>query len=67
MAISTTDRLSVEEFRTRYAEEKPYHEYWFGEAVQKSAPTWLHGLLQLIVCEFLTRAGSSRTGSRTSN
>ena len=57
MAITTTDHLTIEEFRTRYAEEKPYYEYWFGEAVQKSVPTWLHGLLQLIVCEFLTRAG----------
>ncbi len=49
--------LSLEEFRERYAEEKPYYEYWFGEAVQKSVPTWLHGLLQAIVTELLTRAG----------
>lgn len=49
--------LTLEEFRERYAEEKPYYEYWFGEAVQKSSPTWLHALLQAIVAEFLTRAG----------
>jgi Uma2 family endonuclease len=49
--------LSVVEFRERYAEEKPYFEYWFGEAVQKSVPTWLHVLLQQILGEFFTRAG----------
>ena len=42
------DLLSVEEFRQRYADEKPYYEYWFGEAVQKTVPTWLHSLLQII-------------------
>jgi Uma2 family endonuclease len=49
--------LSIEEFRERYAEEKPYYEYWFGEAIQKSVPTWLHSLLQAIVSELLNHAG----------
>ncbi len=49
--------LTLEEFRTRYAGEKPSYEYWFGEAVQKSVGTWLHGVLQIILCEFLRRAG----------
>lgn len=49
--------LSLEEFRTRYRDEKPYFEYWFGEAVQKTRPTWLHSVLQRIVGEALLRAG----------
>ncbi len=49
--------LTLEEFRERYAEEKPYYEYWFGEAVQKSLPTWLHSLLQGILTELLSRSG----------
>lgn len=54
---TATNLLSLEEFRQRYAEEKPYYEYWFGEAIQKSAPTWLHVLLQAILTDFLTQAG----------
>ena len=49
--------LTIEEFRERYADDKPYYEYWFGEAIQKSVPTWLHSLLQAILTEFLSRAG----------
>ncbi len=54
--------LTKEEFRERYAGEKPYYEYWFGEAIQKSMPTWLHSVLQVILAEFLKRAGY-RSGS----
>jgi Uma2 family endonuclease len=57
MATIASNLLTLEELRNRYAEEKPYYEYWFGEAIQKSAPTWLHCLLQAILTEFLTRAG----------
>jgi hypothetical protein len=34
--------LTLEEFRARYQDQKPYFEYWFGEAIQKTVPTWLH-------------------------
>ncbi len=54
---TATHLLTVEEFRARYANEKPYYEYWFGEAVQKSAPTWLHGVLQALLCELLRGSG----------
>ena len=54
---SATQLLTLEEFRCRYAEEKPYYEYWFGEAVQKSVPTWLHALLVKILVNALDRAG----------
>jgi Uma2 family endonuclease len=54
--------LSLAEFRDRYSQEKPYYEYWFGEAIQKSVPTWLHSLLQSILGELLRHAGY-RSGS----
>ena len=49
--------LTLEEFRARYAGEKPSYEYWFGEAIQKSMGTWLHSLLQALIAELLRRAG----------
>ncbi len=51
------DLLNLEDFRERYADEKPYYEYWFGEAVQKTVPTWLHSLLQAILTDILNRSG----------
>jgi Uma2 family endonuclease len=50
-------KLSVEEFHARYDGEKPYFEYWDGEAVQKSMPTWLHGLIQGILVQLLKAVG----------
>jgi len=49
--------LTLEEFHTRYAGEKPYYEYWFGEAVQKSVGTWFHSILQGILVGLLRKAG----------
>ena len=49
--------LTLEEFRCRYAAEKPYYEFWFGEAVQKAVPTTAHGFLQQILCTLLTLCG----------
>jgi Uma2 family endonuclease len=54
---TATKHLTLEEFRTRYQGRKPYFEYWFGEPVQKSVPTWLHAVLQSIFTDFLKRAG----------
>lgn len=54
--------LTIDEFHKLYSGKKPYYEFWFGEAVQKSRPPWLHGVLQSILAEFLRRAGY-RTGS----
>jgi len=50
-------RLSREEFHARYGGEKPYFEYWDGEAVQKSTPTRLHGLVQEILVRLLRVMG----------
>ena len=49
--------LTIEEFRSRYSQQKPYFEYWFGQAIQKNVPTWLHSVLQGIVREALVQAG----------
>ena len=51
-------KLSLEEFHARYdGAEKPYFEYWDGEAVQKSMPTWLHGVIQGILVQLLHAVG----------
>jgi Uma2 family endonuclease len=59
---TVTQPLSLEEFRSRYRQQKPYFEYWFGEPIQKTMPTWLHAVLQRIIGEALRHAGY-RSGS----
>lgn len=54
---TATNTLTLEEFRSLYAEEKPYYEYWFGEAIQKTVPTVLHVLLVKILMNALDGAG----------
>ncbi|HEY3937982.1 MAG TPA: Uma2 family endonuclease [Bryobacteraceae bacterium] len=49
--------MTVEQFDRQYGQRKPYFEYWFGEAVQKSMPTWIHSLLQKIIMRLLDDAG----------
>jgi Uma2 family endonuclease len=49
--------LSLEEFHSRFAGEKPYFEYWDGEPVQKAAPTRLHSLIQEILVGLLDALG----------
>jgi Uma2 family endonuclease len=50
-------KLSLQEFHARYDGEKPYYEYWDGEAVRKSMPTFLHGLIQIILGRLLNGIG----------
>jgi len=38
--------LTLRQFEQTYEGEKPYYEYWFGEAIQKSVPTSLHGIAE---------------------
>lgn len=49
--------LSLEQFEAKYGGEKPHYEYWFGEAIQKSMPTSLHGILQWVIASLLAQAG----------
>lgn len=50
-------KLSLQSFHARYDGEKPYFEYWDGEAVQKSMPTRLHSLIQKILVRLLDAMG----------
>lgn len=49
--------LTIQQFEEAYAGQKPYYEYWFGEAVQKSMPTGLHGVLQIVLASMLMARG----------
>jgi Uma2 family endonuclease len=49
--------MTVEQFERQYGQEKPYFEYWFGQPVQKSMPTWIHSMLQKIIMRLLDDAG----------
>jgi len=53
----TAEKLTREFFRSRYAHQKPYFELLDGEAVQKSVPTRLHSILQLILAVMLKELG----------
>ena len=55
MATSTI-HISINEFHARYANESGY-EYWFGEVVQKSVPTWIHAILQTLLAEIFYEEG----------
>ena len=57
MPATQESLLTLEEFRVRYAGEKPYYEYWSGEAIQKSMPTTLHGTIQPIVVSLFKDIG----------
>jgi Uma2 family endonuclease len=50
-------KLSLEVFHARYGGEKPYFEYWDGEAIQKSMPTRLHALIQKVLVQLLDALG----------
>jgi Uma2 family endonuclease len=54
---SSSQTLTMAEFEEQFGHEKPYYEFWYGEAIQKSMPTWVHGLLQRILMELLREAG----------
>jgi Uma2 family endonuclease len=54
---AVADKLTYSEFQSRYGRAERSYEYWHGEARPKAMPTWIHGLVQAIVSEFLTRAG----------
>lgn len=50
-------RLTVQQFRERYAGSKPYFELLAGEAIQKTVPTRAHAVLQFILCLMLRDLG----------
>ncbi|MBV8709970.1 MAG: Uma2 family endonuclease [Acidobacteriaceae bacterium] len=56
-ASPQTGYLTLEEFDRLYSDEKPYYEYWDGQAIQKPMPTLLHSLLQLVLLNLLSEIG----------
>lgn len=48
--------LTVDDFERQYGHESGW-EYWFGEAIQKSKPTWAHAILQQLIPELISQAG----------
>ncbi len=55
--MATTNYISLEEFHRLYNGAKPYHEYWFGEALPKAMPTLLHSAFQVALILILARRG----------
>ena len=50
--------LSLEDFDRLYGDDqKPYYEYWFGQAIQKSVPNIIHSYLQAIMVVLLREIG----------
>ena len=62
MAASPSSFLTLDQFDQIYGDEKPYHEYWDGEAIQKPMPTLLHSYLQMILVTLLRRIGLAAAG-----
>jgi Uma2 family endonuclease len=56
---AVADKLTFAEFQSKYAHGDRSYEYWYGEAVPKAMPTWVHGLLQGILAQLLNEAGYS--------
>jgi Uma2 family endonuclease len=56
--MSAITHLTLEQFHERYTDaDKPYYEYWHGEAIQKNVPTRAHSYLQAILAQAFEAAG----------
>ena len=55
--VAVAENLTLAEFQARYENSDRSYEYWYGRAIPKGMPTWVHGILQRIVMELLTEAG----------
>ena len=49
---TTTAKLTLEQFQERFGQCERAYEFWYGEAIAKSLPTWVHGLLQASFRDF---------------
>jgi Uma2 family endonuclease len=56
---AVAEKLTFAEFQLKYSHGDRSYEYWYGEAVPKARPTWIHGLLQAILAQLLNEAGYS--------
>ena len=56
---AVAEKLTFAEFELKYDRGERSYEYWYGEAIPKAMPTWIHGLLQIILAQLLKEAGYS--------
>ncbi len=54
---AVADKLTPLEFHSKYEQSDQSYEYWFGEAMPKTMPTWVHGVLQIIIGALLNEVG----------
>ena len=54
---TTTAKLTLDQFQEQFGGGDRAYEFWYGEAIPKSMPTWVHGLLQAIILQLLKEAG----------
>jgi Uma2 family endonuclease len=59
MSAVTQEHLTLEEFHAfeHSRTDGPRYEYWFGKAVPKAMPTWLHSELQALLLGLLKQLG----------
>jgi Uma2 family endonuclease len=53
---TTAIKLTYDQFQAQYGEDDRY-EFWYGEAIPRGMPTWVHGLLQQIIGDLLKGVG----------
>jgi Uma2 family endonuclease len=53
---TTAAKLTLAQFQEQFGRSERAYEFWYGEAILKSSPTWVHGLLQIIIARSLTEA-----------
>lgn len=54
---ATTAKLTLSQFQEQFGHSAHAYEFWYGDAIPKSIPTWVHGLLQAILVQLLKEAG----------
>lgn len=50
-------KLSVEEYERKLQNSDIAYEYWYGEAIPKAMPNWIHSFLQIWIGYLLWQAG----------
>ena len=60
---TTAAKLTFAQFRQQFGNSDRAYEFWYGEAIPKCMPTWVHGLLQGIIMRLLEEAGFQAAAS----
>ena len=53
---ATAAKLTLAQFQEQFGRSQRAYEFWYGEAIPKSMPTWVRGLLQAIIMQLLKEA-----------